>query len=197
MHSFKAVKRTFDWRDEHTLWSSTIESTPENYFAYHELGRIYFTQNSLDEAVENLEESIRLNTGRKHPDASIMGSSFFYLARTYSKMGLPDKAISLYRETLDMNPTYYATHYNLALVLQEKGDLDQALASYGNALKFAKEAVNQRDIYNNVGNIYNRLKLYNEAINYYEKSLSIDPGYTVAAKNLKLTKKRLMGLGTR
>ena len=112
-------------------------------------------------------------------------------------MGLLDKAVSYYKETMNMNPAHYATHYNLALVLQEKGDLDQALASYDNALKFAGKATDLRDIYNNIGNLYNRLELYNEAIVYYEKSLSIDPGYTVAANNLKLTRRRLMGPGAR
>ena len=83
LHSFKAIKRTFDWRDHHALWSSAIEADPENYFAYNELGRVYLERNSLDGAIGNFEESIRLNTGRKYPDAPVMGNSLFNLARTY------------------------------------------------------------------------------------------------------------------
>jgi tetratricopeptide (TPR) repeat protein len=197
LHALKTVKRTFDWRDDHTLWASAIEQDHENYFAYDQLGLAHIHSDSLDAAAASLEESIRINTGRKHTDPLILGFSRINLARTYHKMGLLDKAVSVYEEVMDMDPARYETHYNLAVVFQEKGDLDRALASYGNALRFAKEAADLRDIYNNVGNIYNRLGLYNEAIGYYEKSISIDPGYTVAANNLKLTRRLLMGRGAR
>ena len=197
LHSFKTVKRTFDWRDDHALWSSAVERDPENYFAYHKLGRFYFEQNSLDNAMGSFEESIRLNTGRRYPDLLVLGGSRRSLASTYHKRGLPDKAVSAYKEVLDMDPANYEAHYNLALIFQEKGELDRALASYGNARRFVKKTSDLRDIYNNIGNIYNRLELYNEAIGYYEKSLSIDPGYTVAANNLKLTRRRLTGPGAR
>jgi hypothetical protein len=192
LHSFKAVKRTFDWRDENTLWVSAIAQDPENYVAYNELGTDYFLKDSYDNAIRNFEESIRLNTGKKHLDPLILGSSRIGLAGAFHKKGLLDEALRVYQEVMEMDPARYETHYNIALVLQEKGDLDRALVSYGNALRFAKEAADLRDIYNNVGNIYVRRGLYNEAIGYYEKALSIDPGFAVAANNLKLARRLLM-----
>ena len=63
---------------------------------------------------------------------------------------------------------------------------------YDNALKFAKELLKENDqdeeIYYYIGNIYSSLEEYNKSIEYYDKTIKLNPKYEKAYNNRALSK---------
>lgn len=189
IYSFGTVKRNFEWKDDYILWKTTIERYPNNYFALFQLGSVYLEKNLLDDAISTLEEAVKVNTHRTHPDPLILGHSSLKLADAYHKKGLLDEAIRVYIEVIKMAPNRVDANFNLGLIYYEKGLIDDAITSYQTALRFAKKPSDITDTYNNLGNAYARKGLLSEAMKHYEETLRIDPGNLVALHNIGIVRK--------
>ena len=86
-----------------------------------------------------------------------------------------------YREMVKKYPLRAEAHYNLAVILQERGMLDEAIAEY-------KKTVQQKPdfdrAYFNLGAVYMRRGYYDRAIHMYQKAIQLNPGYVKAHNNL-------------
>lgn len=63
-------------------------------------------------------------------DATVLAS----LAHHHAQAGAPERAIALLRESLRIDPTQAATHFNLAYLLQQQSLHEEALDSFDRAL---------------------------------------------------------------
>lgn len=103
------------------------------------------------------------------------------IALIYVQLGENEKAISAIKKAREVNPE----DFNLLL---SEADLYIKL---GDKLKFKElmeEAItkdpNNAVLYYNLGVIYGEQEEFEEAINYYKKSLELDPNYSAAYLNL-------------
>ena len=95
--------------------------------------------------------------------------------------GYSEKAIASFRDELKKNPRCFLSHSNLGVLLFDRGDIPEALAS----LKLAMlTALNHPLPYYNLGNAMRTLGRLQEACIYYQQSLKLDPKQRDAWINL-------------
>ena len=73
--------------------------------------------------------------------------------------------------TIARNPVCWLAHNNLGNILQEKGQLDQAMSHYREAIRLNP---NYADAYNDRGNVYMKLGQYQLALEDFNEAIRLD-----------------------
>jgi tetratricopeptide (TPR) repeat protein len=97
--------------------------------------------------------------------------------------GKYDKAIKLFKQSININPTKEA-HLNMGAAYKQIGDLKKALECFEASLKLDK---NYALALNNVGLIHHMRNREETAFDYFEKALTVDPDYADAGWNRALS----------
>jgi tetratricopeptide (TPR) repeat protein len=167
------------FRDDPTLYRTTIERNPGCWMAHYNLGLIWSqTPGRLDEAITEFRESIRLEPDLVEAHDNLGNA----LLRTPN--GIED-AIAQYREAIRLDPSYYRAHYNLGFVWSHlPGHIDDTIDEYEIAVRLQPESVRSRD---NLGVALARVpERLDEAIEQFRAALRLDPGFAGAHNNLGL-----------
>jgi hypothetical protein len=94
-----------------------------------------------------------------------------------------------YREALRLRPDYAEAHNNLGNVLQQQGELDEAVACHREAIRLKP---NYAEAYNNLGVVLQRLGRLEHAILEGRRALQLRPNHPSAHNNLGMAL-RLLG----
>ncbi len=90
-------------------------------------------------------------------------------------------AYKAFTKVTELNPNYADGFYNLGIILQDQGRLDEAITSYKKALALKPDYA---EAHNNMGNTLKEQGQLDEAIASYEQALSIKPDYADAFYNI-------------
>jgi predicted TPR repeat methyltransferase len=96
------------------------------------------------------------------------------------QQGHLNQAKQLYERILEKEPIHAETLHLLGLVAAQQGQLEPAVTWIKRALSIKQEAV----FYNNLGNVFKRLKQWDEAIHHYQEAFRLNPTYAEAYNNL-------------
>jgi protein O-mannosyl-transferase len=96
---------------------------------------------------------------------------------------------ALYTATLQKNPGCWMAHYNLGIVLTERGEADQAIDHYKRAVALRPDYA---EAHYNLGRLLVEQGQLDEAIAHYERAAAINPADAEAQNNLGVT---LLGIG--
>jgi tetratricopeptide (TPR) repeat protein len=77
----------------------------------------------------------------------------------------------LWRDVVEKSPDSAVSHYNLACILNSRGQIDEAIQEYQTAIRIQPAAV----AYRSLGAIYQTRGLINEAIEQYELAVRLQP----------------------
>jgi tetratricopeptide (TPR) repeat protein len=102
-------------------------------------------------------------------------------ARTWRQAQIYSDAESLYRATIQQNPTCSLAHNNLGVILLDGGKTQDAIYHFEQALR-ANSGSFEAD--NNLGSALYKLGRTREAITYFERALELSPYYFPAHNNL-------------
>lgn len=102
---------------------------------------------------------------------------------TWRQAGAYENAETLWRDTLRKNPAAWMAHSNLANLLTTRGELDEAIRHYREALRLKDD---NAEVYNNLGNALALQRKPDEAMAYYHRALQLRPDYADAHNNLGL-----------
>ena len=91
---------------------------------------------------------------------------------------------SLWRDTLEKNPASWMPHYNLGLLLDQRGQLDAAIEHYSEALRLKPDLA---DAQNNLGAALDRQGKTEDAIAHYREAIRLKPDWPDAQSNLAWT----------
>ncbi|MBM9614421.1 hypothetical protein JWJ90_08965 [Desulfobulbus rhabdoformis] len=116
------------WASEESLWIDALHKASTNARPYAKLGEIYGWQKeknpkNLRTAVTLLEKAILLESPRKSFKAAIVGN----IGKIYANYGLLDLAILNYQRSLDINPNFITSRFDLANALALQGRFTEAL----------------------------------------------------------------------
>jgi tetratricopeptide (TPR) repeat protein len=100
---------------------------------------------------------------------------------TYRQSRLYESGETLYRATLQKNPDCWMAHDNLGVVLVSKGELDEAITHYHQAI--ALRPTNPRSHYD-LGIALRQQGKTDDAVAEYEKAIELRPQYEKAHNNL-------------
>lgn len=156
------------------LTRRALEFDPGNPDVLAKLGRILRTLDRNDEALEIFREYNRQVPGDFQGLAQI-GSCL-------SALGRPDEAEPFLRRALQGTDDSL-THYNLAVVLAARGQLDQAIAEYRHAVERDPSALDAR---NNLATTLARRGQTAMAAQELSRILELDPDNALARTNLEI-----------
>lgn len=167
------VLRNPDWKDNFTLWSKTVVSSPNSSIAHGSLGRAYQERGQLEKAVAEYEKALRIYPADY--------KAHYNLGVIYDQQDLPAKAVHHYQRAIELNPQYIDARFNLGNVYQKQGLLDKAVQQFRKVIELDPQDVEAR---NNLGVVYARQDKLDRAIIEWEKVLDIDPTNQSARQNV-------------
>jgi tetratricopeptide (TPR) repeat protein len=135
-------------------------------------------------------EGIFLASPRFVPGASLCGVVLLLLGfLTWQRTAEYRDLIALYTATLQKNPGCWMAHYNLGIAFSERGDTDQAVDHYRQAVALRPDYA---EAHYNLGRLLVAQGHLNQAIDHYRAAVEINPVDAEAQNNLGVT---LLGIG--
>ena len=110
--------------DLETLWGATASRNPGCYLAHINLGRLYFQQGRLDEAIAQDQKALDIR-----PDSAEIHND---LGLALMQRGRAGEAIAHYQKALAIRPVLTEARVNWGNALAQEGRLDGAVAQYPN-----------------------------------------------------------------
>ena len=140
------------------------------------LGYLLTLQGRFETAIELYERSLAL-----HPTAEAQT----FLGWTYSHMGDHERAIAEAKKAIPLDPDFGNPYNDIGVYLIELGREDEAIPYLRKAM-VAKRYCCYQFPHFNLGRIYLKKKMYEQAREEFEWALKIDPDYGPALKGLEL-----------
>jgi tetratricopeptide (TPR) repeat protein len=157
------------------------------------VGRICETPRELasdTDALQSLPNNIPVSRWKVILSVSVCGSLLLSLGfLTWRQTAEYHNLLSLYTATLQQNPSCWMAHYNLGIVLSEKGEADQAIDHYKRAVDLRPDYA---EAHYNLGRLLVEKGQVDDAIAHYERAAAINPTDAEAQNNLGVT---LFGIG--
>jgi Flp pilus assembly protein TadD len=181
LYGNRVITRNADWKDELTFYSRLVEDNPFSARARLGLGAIYDRSGMPRIAITNYQVGIKLSPGDPRLYANI-GTS-------YQKLGMLKEAEQAYLIALKILPNEQRVLSNLGFLYTELQQYDKARAN----LERAEQLSHGKDpaVYANLGGLYEALGDLPQAIQAYQKAVTLAPGNRVFAGKLKLLEKEL------
>lgn len=153
------------------------------------LGLLNTDGNKLEEAKQNISHSIIVRSAivlttillLLWATKPFMASLYFDRAGSYAMSGDYDKAIAMYKKSINLNPADDKTHNNLGNVYRDIGLYREALEEYEKTLKINPYSV---EAHNNLGILHIKRGLYDEAISEYITAIEVNPNLAGVRNNL-------------
>jgi tetratricopeptide (TPR) repeat protein len=140
--------------------------------AVFERGQAAAKDGRLRAATEAYVEVIRLK-----PD---FAEAYLALGRINHEAGRPEKAIALYRLSLEHDPNLVEAYQGLGNLHFDQNRLEEALGFYQEVVK---RSPNSPVGHNSIGNCYYGLQKFQEALEMWQKAIDLDPAYPRAYFN--------------
>src|SRR5262249_54066694 len=102
-------------------------------------------------------------------------------ALTWQQSRMYGDPLTLYRATLDRNPSCWMCHNNLGILLRAAGRRWEAIPHYEAALRLKPD---DPVAHNNLGNVLAQEQAFPLAMAHFEEALRLQPGYAEAHNNL-------------
>jgi tetratricopeptide (TPR) repeat protein len=165
--------RVLDWRDEWSLYRSSLVATPRSYVLLYNLAVKYAQSGQASEAEALYRKALALQPA--------YASAKINLANLLQRRGGYDAAERLYREVLATQPGRKDALLNLGNLYQRAGRAKEAETAYVHALGIDPQYV---EAALNLGALYQTTGRMRDARTAYEKVLSLNPSHAVAHLNL-------------
>jgi tetratricopeptide (TPR) repeat protein len=175
-----AVSASLHWKDEVTLFTRVVRTTPGAWMGHDNLGSALAGLGRLDEAMTHYREAIRIK-----PDYP---TAHYNLALLLERSGMEYEAIAQYREAIRKKPGFSEAHNNLGVLLERSGMADEAIAQYLEALRSRPD---DAWAHKNLGNALTRRGRMGEAASHYREALRTRPDDAQAHYNLGIALKTM------
>ena len=171
LYSFaKTYKRMHDYDKAADYFSRAIEIKPDHAHAYDRLGNLYVLTGKTDKAIEVYKNGLQVDPN--HPYLN------FHLAELLRQKKRYEEAIIYYNSALRINPAWAEVLAGIAAAYLQLAKLDDALNTYRSLLRVTGE---NATLYTQLGFLFEKKQLQQEAEQYYYDALAIDSGYAPAA----------------
>jgi tetratricopeptide (TPR) repeat protein len=129
--SFLSYRQATHWHDTESLWSYTLDRSPENDVALTGLAMIEVVRGQTDKAITHFRHALALRDGN--------GSAHYGLALALSKQRKLDEAIDHWQKSLEIQPDNINARNYLGAVLAEIGRTPEAIQQWQQTLVFDPE----------------------------------------------------------
>jgi tetratricopeptide (TPR) repeat protein len=151
----------------------------QNYKIYRLAGDAYFGLNNFKKSLENYNIYLE-----KTNQSSIDKEIYLRVAKVYDALGDYDKAIEHLKKCLKSpDIPKEDVYFNLAVVYDHKGEHEKSLDYLTKTLKITS-GPKREEIISYIGDIYVKLRRFNEAIDFYNRILAENPENKTASFKL-------------
>lgn len=155
----------------------------ENPRPFVDMAKRAYEHNDYVKVCECLESLIKLDSTRPE--------YFSGLATAQKKLKKFDDAETNYLNALKIKSSFWEASYNLGLLFQEKGNVEQAIKFYNAAIE-SNPALYLA--YYNLGNAYREKEMFSDAILYYSKAIDAKKDFSDAYYNIGVVYELLFDL---
>jgi tetratricopeptide (TPR) repeat protein len=168
-----AWNQTAWWKNDLTLWTHLLSSTPNSPMGNYLLGNALAKAHRLEEAKAHYEKALQLK-----PD---LAEACNNLANILLQQGKVDEATALLQRPLRIDPHNVEALVTLASIVQQQGRLGEAIAMLHQALQLSPDSA---QAYNNLGCVLLQQGNVAEAIPQIQRALQLRPGDPSIQQNL-------------
>ena len=141
------------------------EKEKEKLNYYYNRGDTFFDLGKFEEAIQNYDKAIEL-------DSNVNSIYYYNRGNAYFSLGKFENAIQDYNKAIDLNPNDDLSYNNRGNAYFSLGKFEDAIQDYNKAID-----LNPNDdlSYNNRGNAYFSLGKFEDAIQDYNKAIDLNP----------------------
>ncbi len=174
-------------------WEAAYEADPENEDAAMPLADEYIAQTEWAKAEPLLDLLVRKSGKRERGEQHALQNK---LGQVCAALNKDDKALKAYTAAHQLDLTDQSTIRGLAEICFRLKDWGAALTNYQKVLTALSEdeTAARADVYYKLGCIKREQGQAKQAINNFEKSLSVDPAYGPTLAGARLAVRRAQGL---
>jgi protein O-mannosyl-transferase len=124
--------RNFTWKNEESLWIDASEKAPNEFRAYHNLGKFYQDNGFKREAIDEYKKAFQAPVRHRRNEIIL---THFNLGKLYADLGHLEEGKRHYQEAINMNPKFTHALTNLAAIFDRQGETDSANALLSKVLE--------------------------------------------------------------
>ena len=170
-----------DFAEAEKYLKEAVAIRPGDALNRYNLGIAYLRQKKTAEAMEELSRAEELGEG----NAALMEG----IGDAYYSVKNFDKSLEIYNKIRKVNERNITILSRIAEIYYQKGELDNAFEAYRKITTIEPATENARVAYLNMGNILDDAHRFEEAIEAYQKALSISPKDDATYYNLGIAYK--------
>ncbi len=164
LYGVRTVTRNRHWHDELTLYTRTLEFSPDAYLIRANLGTVYWNMGRAAEAEREWREALR-----QGPTTLVTLNN---LGMLYTKQRRYPEAVEYLKKAITLKPTYAMAHLNLGSAYEEMGLAEQAEAEYREAVRLAPLNAQARNV---LGKFLFEARRLPEAKEQFQRAAEINP----------------------
>lgn len=164
-----------EYLKSYELFKTIINKNPKNINAFNNLALMYARQGKYNDALYIYEKGIEHNQ-----DAALLYNN---RGNIYFEMGNYVEALKNFKKASELDPIYSERLYHLGIsnYLKEESVIDDAIK---NLEQLAKKNMHKAKDIHDLGVAYMERRMYDKAIEAFNKAINIDPNYLSAFINL-------------
>jgi len=173
VYSVGTVNRNRVWHDEQSLWTDSLQKSPDSAIVQDYMGTVLDSIGDQDGAIQAYMKAIALNPK--------FASAYNNLGTVYSRKGNTDNAVQAFSKALALEPKSASVHFNLGLEYDKRGNLNAAIDEYKKTI-----AINPYEdkVHNNLGYAFVRVGNLDAAIEEFQEALTVNASDSKAQGNL-------------
>lgn len=171
-----SMARNNDWKDSIALWTKATEVSPTSHVAFNNLGLEYMKRSRIPEAIDALNEAVRIKDDFPEPHAN--------LGICYTEIGDIGMAIRHYEKALSIPDREIPVEIRsrLANLCERRGRIERAIEEYEAAIREEPELL---EAHRRLANIYKMFDIP-KAIEHFKTVVTLAPNDFAAYYELGL-----------
>ncbi len=167
-----------DYRRAIESGKRAVKKYPNNIDAHLCLGVSYYAIGEFRLALVHMKKAESLTSDKEN-----LMYIYSWIGSIYDGMDYLDDALLYYSRSLSLTrdlgdkSVQASVLYNIALIYDDKGELDKALGCYEESLRLETDEKEKATTYNNIAVIYDKKGDYQEAVEYFQKAVEISERY--------------------
>jgi len=165
---FNGMRHNVDgnYREALSYFEQAASLYPYNGRILHALGTTYYNLGILNKAEEVLQRTTRYR---------IDANTFYNLGLVYSQAGLFSKAEEKFKYAVYLMPKFTKVYYDLGYLYFTQGKYDDTIEQWNKILEIEPNFSNKYIVMNNLGIVYQKKEMPDEALEYFVQALQLVP----------------------